>query len=59
MIAVPPFELGADHETATLPSPPMTPVTTGASGTVTGVTAPEIAEASLVPMPFVAVTENV
>jgi len=59
VIALPPFEDGADHETTTEESPnaPDTPV--GAPGTVAGTTAPEAVDAEPVPALFVAVTVNV
>ena len=59
VIALPPFEAGADHETVTEESPktPDTPV--GTPGTVAGTTAPEAVDVELVPALFVAVTVNV
>jgi len=59
VIALPPFEDGADHETTTEESPntPDTPV--GTPATVAGTTASEAVDAEPVPALFVAVTENV
>ena len=59
MIADPPFEAGADHDTPTCPLPgtPDTPV--GAPGTVAGVTGADALDAGPVPTPLVAVTMNV
>ena len=59
VIAFPPFELGADHDTATCPFPlvPDTPV--GALGTVYGVTEEDAVDALEFPAPFVATTVNV
>ena len=58
VIGEPPFEVGAAQATVTRPSPPSVPVTTGASGTVAGVTEFETADDAPVPTPFVAVTVN-
>jgi len=59
VIAFPPLELGADHDTATCVSPlvPDTPV--GALGTVYGVTEEDAADALEFPAPFLATTVNV
>ena len=59
MIALPPFEAGADQETTTEESPntPDTPV--GAPGTVAGTTDADAEDAEPVPALFVAVTVNV
>ena len=59
VIAEPPFEAGAVHETAAcaLPRTPTTPL--GASGTFAGVTAADAVDGELVPTAFVAVTRNV
>ena len=59
MIALPPLDTGALHETVAWPSlgAALTPV--GAPGTDAGVTAGEATDAALVPIEFVAVTVNV
>jgi len=59
VIALPPFEAGADHETTTDESPntPDTPV--GTPGTVAGTTDADAEDPEPVPALFVAVTVNV
>ena len=58
-MAEPPLFAGADHDKETCELPVVTEVIVGASGTVAGVTEFEAAEATLVPIAFVAVTVNV
>jgi hypothetical protein len=62
VIALPPFDAGADHDNTTCPLPavPLTPV--GAPGTVAGaegVTADEAADCTPVPTALIAATVNV
>ena len=59
MIAAPPLETGAVHDTVTcaLPDTPATPV--GGPGTVAGTTEADALEAAPVPVVFVAFTVNV
>ena len=62
MIALPPFEAGAVHESATEASPALPPTPVGAPGTVApdvGVIAAEAAESAPVPTPLIAATVNV
>ena len=60
MIADPPFDPGAVHETVTFASPAEAFTDVGLPGTVLGVTAPEAVEALDVFSPaFFAVTVNV
>jgi hypothetical protein len=59
VIALPPFDAGAVHESATWPLPavPLTPV--GAPGSPAGVTGAEAAESAPVPTALTAATVNV
>ena len=59
VIAAPPSEAGADHDTVTWPSPDTVEVIAGAPGTVAGVTESEAAELAPMPIVFVAATVNV
>jgi hypothetical protein len=59
VIALPPLEAGAVHETNALRSPGIADTSVGASGGPTGVTALEGAELELIPMEFVAVVVKV
>ena len=60
MIAVPPLELGAVHETTEEPLALEVAVTlVGAPGTVAGISTAESVDAELVPAALVAVTVNV
>jgi hypothetical protein len=59
VIALPPFEPGADQLTVTISSPGMPDTEVGAPGTVRGVTAEEAEEAEPVPTALVAVTVKV
>jgi hypothetical protein len=59
VIALPPLEAGAVHETNALRSPDIADTSIGASGGPTGITTLEGAELGLVPMEFVAVVVKV
>ena len=62
MIAAPPSEAGADHDTVACPLPGVAFAPVGAPGTVAdadGITGVEAADAGPVPTPFVAVTVKV
>jgi hypothetical protein len=59
VIAEPPFEAGADHDTSILVSPIVPATFVGASGTVAGVTELLALDAEPVPRALVAVTVNV
>ena len=58
VIALPPLETGAVHETVACPSPGVAVTLVGAPGTVAGVTGAEGVDADPVPIAFVAVTVN-
>ena len=59
MIGEPPSYAGALHNRETCAFPAVAEIAVGASGTVAGVTLFDAADATLVPIPFVAVTVNV
>jgi len=59
VIGAPPFDGGADHETATWASPATAVTLVGAPGVVDGVTGADGCEPGPVPRAFVAVTEKV
>ena len=59
VIAAPPFDAGAVHETSASVLPPVADTPVGAPGTVAGVTVLETVEAEPVPTLLVAVTVNV
>ena len=62
VMALPPSDNGADHETLAWVSPAVAETAGGAPGavaTASGVTLFDAAEAGLLPLPFSAVTENV
>jgi hypothetical protein len=59
VIALPPFEAGAVHETLACDVPPVAVTLVGAPGTVAGVTALDGADAGPAPAAFAATTVNV
>ena len=59
VIAAPPFDAGAVHETSASVLPPVADTPVGAPGKVAGVTALEAVDAEPVPTLLVAVTVNV
>jgi hypothetical protein len=59
VIALPPFDAGAVHDTVAWPEPPVAVTFVGAPGAAPGVTGLDAAEAGLVPTEFVAFTVKV
>ena len=59
LIAAPPSDAGAVHDTVACPLPHVTDTPVGAPGTVAGTTALDAPDAEPVPTPLVAVTVNV
>jgi hypothetical protein len=59
VIALPPFEAGVVHDSATWPLPAVPDTPVGAPGTADGVTGAEAAESAPVPTALIAATVNV